>query len=122
VNRENGVPLIVIATQHVPELEIGYPLPYGVDVPVNLGNETLVFGFFREFDEGAGIVQRSLERFPSVDPLIETADLQHHFLGGDIIVPEVCRFRLGLKRSYLTFLRIDVKDNLGVQSIVSAFP
>ena len=64
----------------------------------------------------------SLEVLPTVDPLIQFADLQHHLLRCYVVVPEARCLCLGLEPCNNGFFPIDVKDNLVGKLTASAAP
>jgi hypothetical protein len=112
VNRQESVPLVILATEHITEFELVDPLPNGAHLFVNLGTDRFIARFLGKLYERNGVAQAALEILPPVDPVIQSADLQHDLLRGDVVIPEARRLCLRLKSSNLAFLPVNVKDNL----------
>jgi hypothetical protein len=114
MDRDYGIPFIVFAAEHVAELEILHPLFHASKFAVDFRCERLVTRLFGELQERLCIREGAAEEVPPVDPFPAGADHLHHFLGRDVVVPELRRFGLFLELPDFLFFPVYVKDTPGV--------
>ena len=114
MDREDGIPFVVVAAEHVAELEILHPLFHASQFAVDFQSKRLVTRLFGELQERLCIRERAAEEVPPVDPFPAGTDHLHHFLGRDVVVPELRGFGLFLELPDFLFFPVYVKDTPGV--------
>ncbi len=118
MDRQDGVPFVVVAAEHVPELHVVDAGADSFELFVDISRKRRVLRLLRQLDIGLGISQAPCEGIPAVHPFLLPADLLHHLLGADVVFPEMGGLALFLESGYFLFTGGDVKDNLEVPSPV----
>ena len=103
MDRQNGIPLVVVAAEHVPEFQVVDACPDGLKLLVDIGGKRDVLRLLRQLDIRLGVGEAPCERIPPVHPFLLRADLLHHLLGRDVVFPEMRCLAFFLQRSDLLF-------------------
>ena len=89
MDRDDGVPAIVLAAEHLLDLAGLHFLVERFERPRELGVDLLAR--LRPFDEDGEVVALPAERLDQIAILLEPAAALQHFLGVGLVLPEIRR-------------------------------
>jgi hypothetical protein len=110
VDDDHGVARVVLAGEHVAELQLADLLFDPVERGVEVGDERFVFEFSGDLDLLASIAGGGAELIELLDPGFVLLQLLDEGVGRFLVVPEIGRCRNFLQVAYFFFAFIDVKD------------
>lgn len=112
VNRQDAIPLVIRAVEHVPKLEALEVGLHALDFPVDFAREVGIFLFLGEQQECFDILTTALQNLPVIEPALLRRDLLLYDASTIGIVPEARIKPLLVETFYFLSSVIDVKDSL----------
>jgi hypothetical protein len=110
VDDDHGVARIVLAGEHVAELDRAELLFEPVERGVEVGDERLVFEFRGDINLLGGVTRLGAEPVELLRPRLVLLQLFEQGVGRFLVVPEVRRSRDFFEVAYFFLALIDVKD------------